>query len=126
MLGGVSKILTIFSVILIVSSASAAYFFFPFLIIVYNKYFSFFTGAYDRREDKMLFSDMDSDDMFPEYGDNEDMSGDGWGWIDEIWRYGMNPWFKDRMNLDTDGDGLTNLDEADVYGTDPLSPDTDD
>ncbi|MFW6142023.1 MAG: hypothetical protein ACOC53_05630 [Candidatus Saliniplasma sp.] len=37
------------------------------------------------------------------------------------WYYGFNLRFRDYV----DTDGLTNQDEADVHGTDPLSPDTD-
>jgi len=75
------------------------------------------TGAYDRREEKLNFAfDWDPD---------EDWSGDGLNWTDELYRYGTDPYLKSDITVDADGDGLTNQEEADVYGTDPLSPDTD-
>jgi hypothetical protein len=51
-----------------------------------------------------------------------DWDADG---IPDDWeiRYGLNPWAND-ANLDSDGDGLTNLEEYEL-GTDPFNPDTD-
>jgi hypothetical protein len=51
-----------------------------------------------------------------------DWDADG---IPDDWeiRYGLNPWLND-ANLDSDGDGLTNLQEYEL-GTDPFNPDTD-
>jgi hypothetical protein len=48
-----------------------------------------------------------------------DTDGDGLT-DDEEARLGTNP-----LNPDTDGDGLTDYEEAMTYGTDPLNPDTD-
>jgi hypothetical protein len=51
-----------------------------------------------------------------------DWDGDG---LPDDWeiRHGLNPWAND-ANLDSDGDGLTNLQEYEL-GTDPFNPDTD-
>ena len=49
-----------------------------------------------------------------------DSDGDGLTDADEINIYGTDPY-----NPDTDGDGLTDGEEVKVYGTDPLNPDTD-
>jgi hypothetical protein len=51
-----------------------------------------------------------------------DWDGDG---LPDDWeiRYRLNPWAND-ANLDSDGDGLTNLEEYEL-GTDPFNPDTD-
>jgi len=78
------------------------------------------TGAYDRRPEKLEFINFNS-----EWDPDEDWSGDGLNWTDELYRYGTDPYLKSDISVDTDGDGLTNQEEADVYGTDPLSPDTD-
>jgi len=48
-----------------------------------------------------------------------DTDGDGLTDIEEA-RLGTNP-----LNPDTDGDGLTDYEEVMIYGTDPLNPDTD-
>ena len=49
-----------------------------------------------------------------------DTDGDGLTDIDEVNVYGTNP-----FNPDTDGDGLTDGDEVNIIGTDPLTTDTD-
>jgi hypothetical protein len=51
-----------------------------------------------------------------------DWDGDG---LPDDWeiKHGLNPWLND-ANLDSDGDGLTNLEEYEL-GTDPFNPDTD-
>jgi hypothetical protein len=51
-----------------------------------------------------------------------DWDGDG---LPDDWEiaHGLNPWLND-ANLDSDGDGLTNLQEYEL-GTDPFNPDTD-
>lgn len=49
-----------------------------------------------------------------------DTDGDGLSDYDEINKYGTDP-----NNPDTDGDGLSDGDEVLKYGTDPLNPDTD-
>lgn len=51
--------------------------------------------------------------------------GDDWSDEKELYVYGFSPYHKDSSDADFDGDGLTNLDEGNVYGTDPLNPDTD-
>jgi hypothetical protein len=51
---------------------------------------------------------------------NPDSDGDGLLDVDETGVYGTDP-----SNPDTDGDGLTDGDEVLVYGTDPLNADTD-
>ena len=50
----------------------------------------------------------------------KDSDGDGLTDADEINKYGTDP-----HNPDTDGDGLSDGEEVLVYGTDPLNPDTD-
>jgi outer membrane protein OmpA-like peptidoglycan-associated protein len=50
----------------------------------------------------------------------KDTDGDGLTDADEINKYGTDP-----NNPDTDGDGLSDGEEVQVYGTDPLNPDTD-
>ena len=72
------------------------------------------TGAYDRRPGKLEFDNFRSD----LYSSKD---GDSWSWIEEIWRYGTDPYLTTDQTMDTDGDGLSNVDEADVHGTDPLS-----
>ena len=62
---------------------------------------------------------------FYEYGDAvldqlADSDGDGLTDIEEIMIYHTDP-----NNPDTDGDGLSDGDEVRIYGTDPLNPDTD-
>ncbi len=62
---------------------------------------------------------------FYEYGDAvldqlADSDGDGLTDIEEIMIYHTDP-----NNPDTDGDGLTDGDEVRIYGTNPLNPDTD-
>ena len=62
---------------------------------------------------------------FYEYGDAvldqlADSDGDGLTDIEEIMIYHTDP-----NNPDTDGDGLTDGEEVRIYGTDPLNPDTD-
>ena len=51
---------------------------------------------------------------------------DGDGLLDgkEVYRYRLDPTVVDD-DLDTDGDGLTNVDEADIYSTNPTIVDTD-
>jgi len=49
-----------------------------------------------------------------------DSDGDGLYDWEEIEIYGTDP-----FNPDTDGDGLTDYEEVRIYGTDPLNPDTD-
>jgi outer membrane protein OmpA-like peptidoglycan-associated protein len=49
-----------------------------------------------------------------------DSDGDGLYDWEEIEVYGTN-----HLNPDTDGDGLTDYEEVRIYGTDPLNPDTD-
>ncbi len=49
-----------------------------------------------------------------------DSDGDGLYDWEEIELYGTDP-----FNPDTDGDGLTDYEEVRIYGTDPLNPDTD-
>jgi len=49
-----------------------------------------------------------------------DSDGDGLTDYEEIYIYGTDP-----FNPDTDGDGLTDYEEVMIYGTDPLNPDTD-
>lgn len=49
-----------------------------------------------------------------------DSDGDGLSDRDEVNQYGTDPY-----NPDTDGDGLSDGDEVLKYGTDPLNPDTD-
>jgi len=49
-----------------------------------------------------------------------DSDGDGLSDEDEINIYNTDP-----FNPDTDGDGLTDYEEVKIYGTDPLNPDTD-
>ncbi len=78
------------------------------------------TGAYDRRPGKLVFENFGTD-----WDPDEDWSGDGLSWTDELWRYGTDPFLPSDITMDTDGDGLSNQEEADVYGTDPLNPDTD-
>jgi outer membrane protein OmpA-like peptidoglycan-associated protein len=62
---------------------------------------------------------------FYEYGDAvldqlADSDGDGLTDIEEIMIYHTDP-----NNPDTDGDGLTDGEEVRIYGTNPLNPDTD-
>src|SRR5581483_7561993 len=62
---------------------------------------------------------------FFEYGDAildqlADSDGDGLTDLEEIMIYHTDP-----NNPDTDGDGLTDGDEVRIYGTNPLNPDTD-
>lgn len=52
--------------------------------------------------------------------DNPDSDVDGLTDIEEVHVYGTDP-----FNLDSDGDGLTDGDEVFVYGADPLNSDTD-
>jgi hypothetical protein len=61
--------------------------------------------------------DLDEDGL----GDacDDDIDGDGIP-NDEEEELGTNP-----FDPDSDGDGLTDLDEIDIHGTDPLDPDTD-
>jgi len=49
-----------------------------------------------------------------------DTDGDGIRDVDEVEKYGTNP-----SSRDTDSDGLSDYDEIFVYGTDPLKADTD-
>jgi len=91
-------------------------------IMLENSFMMPVTGGYDRRGQKMRFN---LDERFPDRENNADLSGDGFGWEDEIWRYGFNPWFFDQEDTNTDGEWLPNVEQADEYGTDPLSPDTD-
>ncbi len=49
-----------------------------------------------------------------------DTDGDGLTDYDEINFHGTDP-----LNSDSDGDGLTDSDEINIHGTDPLNPDTD-
>lgn len=49
-----------------------------------------------------------------------DSDGDGLSDDEEINIYGTDPY-----NPDTDGDGLTDYEEVKIYGTDPLNPDSD-
>ena len=51
---------------------------------------------------------------------NLDSDGDGLLDREEIEIYGTDP-----FNPDTDGDGLSDWEEIKIYGTDPLNPDTD-
>lgn len=53
-------------------------------------------------------------------GGDLDSDGDGLTDYEEINVYGTDP-----FNPDTDGDGLTDYEEVRIYGTDPLNPDTD-
>ncbi|MFW6142027.1 MAG: PKD domain-containing protein [Candidatus Saliniplasma sp.] len=78
------------------------------------------TGAYDRGPGKLEFYNFAY-----EWDPDEDLSGDGLSWTDELYRYGTDPELKSDITVDTDDDDLTNQDEADVYSTDPLGPDTD-
>jgi len=55
---------------------------------------------------------------------NNDSDSDTVSDGDEVNRYLMNPLIHD-IRLDTDSDGLTNIQEADVYFTDPKNPDSD-
>ncbi|MFW6141991.1 MAG: hypothetical protein ACOC53_05470, partial [Candidatus Saliniplasma sp.] len=71
------------------------------------------TGAYDRGPGKLEFYNFAY-----EWDPDEDLSGDGLSWTDELYRYGTDPELKsDIATMDTDGDGLTNQDEADEHGT---------
>ncbi|HMP89954.1 MAG TPA: hypothetical protein PJ991_07125 [Kiritimatiellia bacterium] len=55
-----------------------------------------------------------------DFGPVADSDGDGLTDLEEFDLYGTNP------NLvDTDGDGVSDYDEVKVYGTNPLNPDTD-
>ena len=58
-----------------------------------------------------------------------DTDSDGWYDWQELYVYGFNPYIndpdKESSDANFDGDGLTNIEEGDVYGTDPLNPDTD-
>jgi outer membrane protein OmpA-like peptidoglycan-associated protein len=65
------------------------------------------------------------EDTFYDYGDailneNQDSDGDGLSDMDEILIYHTDP-----FNPDTDGDGLSDGDEVKIYKTNPLNPDTD-
>ncbi len=53
--------------------------------------------------------------------DSSGSSGSDKAWIDDI----FIPSSTD-MNLDSDGDGITDIDETNIYGTDPNDPDSDD
>ena len=67
-----------------------------------------------------VFADTDADGI-PDFMDDDD-DGDGLSDLDEIVIYGTNP-----LNPDSDYDGLTDGEEVDPLGpgTDPLNPDTD-
>lgn len=54
------------------------------------------------------------------FGDPLDSDGDGLTNYEEINIYGTDP-----FNLDTDGDGISDGDEILIWKTDPLNPDTD-
>ena len=53
-----------------------------------------------------------------------DTDGDGLTDVDEVTKYYTDPQVAD-ADLDSDSDGLTNVDEVDIYLTDPLDADTD-
>jgi len=54
------------------------------------------------------------------FGDPVDTDGDGLTDMDEILLYGTDP-----LKIDTDGDGLSDWEEVHIWNTDPLNPDTD-
>jgi outer membrane protein OmpA-like peptidoglycan-associated protein len=67
----------------------------------------------------------DENSGFYEYGDallnrGQDSDGDGLSDMDEILIYHTDP-----FNKDSDGDGLSDGDEVAIYKTNPLNPDTD-
>jgi hypothetical protein len=70
--------------------------------------------------------ELDWDDYNSDFQENEfidmelDSDGDGLTDYEEINVYDTDP-----FNPDTDGDGLTDFEEVIIYGTDPLNPDTD-
>ena len=58
--------------------------------------------------------------------ENDVVDTDGDGIPDTTEKYGLNGWFTDPGKWDTDGDGLSDGDEINTYGTNPLNPDCDD
>jgi hypothetical protein len=78
-----------------------------------------------------IMMDMDGETRFNgtvDMGADEfvDSDGDGLSDYEEENIYGTDPSTADAdPDMDSDGDGLSDRDEADVYGTNPLDPDTD-
>ena len=77
-----------------------------------------------------FLGDVDGDGMV-NYKDerpfeNDVVDTDGDGIPDTTEKYGLNGWFTDPGKWDTDGDGLSDGDEINTYGTNPLNPDCDD
>ena len=70
-------------------------------------------GLWDYEEESIGTDKFNSDT-------DSDTASDG----NEVNRYLLDPLFSD-ISLDTDLDGLTNIEEADIYFTDPKNPDTD-
>ncbi|MEW6069982.1 MAG: hypothetical protein AB1485_05140 [Candidatus Thermoplasmatota archaeon] len=61
--------------------------------------------------------------------DTDDTDNDGMKDREEVYKYGFNPYLndseKENPRADFDKDGITNVHEAEIYGTDPLNTDTD-
>ncbi len=68
------------------------------------------------------FLDTDGDGTVDRLDDDDD--GDGMSDEDELNLYGTDPTIAD-ADADTDGDGMTNKDEVDIYGTNPTTADAD-
>ena len=79
----------------------------------------------EQTEDEEPFGQIEASETFEEDPEEPidpdlDTDSDGIPDVDEIEVYGTDP-----ENADTDGDGLSDYDELYVYGTDPVKGDTD-
>jgi hypothetical protein len=91
---------------------------------------SFFVESLQKLEARLQNSDFDNDTFSPADGDCDDTNNTIGPGSPEIGGDGLDndcDGFVDNVptSSDIDGDGLTDVDEVTVYGTDPSNPDTD-